>query len=308
MATYSTSLKLTLLADGEQAGTWGQTQNTNLGTLLEQAITGVVGITMTDANYTMSNLNGVSDEARNAVLMVTGTNNAVRDVIAPLVEKLYTVYNGTTGGYAIRIKAASGSAVTIPNGMTTLVYCDGTNFYSGLSGSPGSFYINGDGTVTGNLAVTGNAAVTGNVTITGSVLGNLTATGNVTAGTNVVATTQFTGPGTGLTGTAASLTSGKATNLVGGDANKIPYQTAANTTTFLAAPTTVGTVVYWDGSNITWSAGGAPVASGCIYLNNQTITADYTMGATVNGQSAGPITIDTGVTVTIDTGANWVIN
>ncbi len=65
MTTYSTSLKLTLIGDGEQAGTWGQTTNTNLGTLLEQAITGVQSITMTDANYTLTNIDGASDEARN---------------------------------------------------------------------------------------------------------------------------------------------------------------------------------------------------------------------------------------------------
>ena len=40
MSTYSTSLKLTLIGDGEQTGTWGNTTNTNLGTLLEQAIVG----------------------------------------------------------------------------------------------------------------------------------------------------------------------------------------------------------------------------------------------------------------------------
>jgi len=72
-STYSPSLKLELIADGEQPGTWGQTTNTNLGTLLEQAITGVVTIVMTNADYTLTDLNGLSDEARNAVLVVTGT-------------------------------------------------------------------------------------------------------------------------------------------------------------------------------------------------------------------------------------------
>ena len=105
--TYSTSLKLSLIGDGEQSGIWGQTTNTNLGTLLEQAITGVVSITMSDANYTLSSLNGVSDEARNAVLVVTGANNAIRDVTPPLVEKLYTVVNNTLGGYAIRVIGAT---------------------------------------------------------------------------------------------------------------------------------------------------------------------------------------------------------
>jgi len=132
-STYSPSLKITLPGDGDQSGIWGQTTNTNLGTLIEQAITGVVSITMSNANYTLSNFNGVSDEARNAVLVVTGANSAVRDVIPPVVEKLYTVVNNTSGGFAIRVIGASGTGVSIPPGITTLVYCDGTNFIEAMS-------------------------------------------------------------------------------------------------------------------------------------------------------------------------------
>jgi hypothetical protein len=202
MATYSTSLKLTLLADGEQSGVWGQTQNTNLGTLLEQAITGVVTIDMANANYTLSNLNGASDEARNAVIIAGGANSAQRDVIAPLVEKVYTIVNATTGGYSIRIRGSSGDAVIIPYGATMLVYCDGINFYNGVS------YINGsatsvstanytmtqsganlvfsyDGTPVFTLGSTGNVAVGGAMAVTGNVStsANIVATGNVTAAT-----------------------------------------------------------------------------------------------------------------------------
>lgn len=154
------------MGDGDQAGLWGQTTNTNLGTLLEQAITGVQSIVMADANYTLTSFNGISDEARNAVLVVTGTNNAQRDLIPPVVEKLYTVVNSTTGGYAIRVIGASGTGVIIPNGATCLVYCDGTNFVNGLSGSAGNFSVNG------NISATGNASVTGNVTVTGTITGN----------------------------------------------------------------------------------------------------------------------------------------
>jgi hypothetical protein len=131
--TYSTSLKLSLIGDGDQSGIWGQTTNSNLGTLLEQAITGVTSIVMADANYTLTNFNGVSDESRNAVLVVTGTNTASRDVIPPVVEKMYTVVNNTSGGFAIRVIGATGTGVSIPNGFTALVYCNGTNFYQALS-------------------------------------------------------------------------------------------------------------------------------------------------------------------------------
>jgi hypothetical protein len=127
-STYSPSLKLTLMGDGDQSGLWGQTTNTNLGILIEQAITGVQSITMADANYTLTSFNGITDEARNAVLVVTGTNNAVRDLIPPVVEKLYVIVNNTTGGNAIRVIGASGTGVTVLNGATQVIYCDGTNF------------------------------------------------------------------------------------------------------------------------------------------------------------------------------------
>jgi hypothetical protein len=71
-STYSDRLRLELIGTGEQSGTWGATTNTNLGTLLDQAIAGMASITMTDANYTLSNLNGSSDEARRIILKVGG--------------------------------------------------------------------------------------------------------------------------------------------------------------------------------------------------------------------------------------------
>ena len=132
-STYSPSLRIELIGAGEQSGTWGTTTNTNLGTLLEQSIAGVQAITMLDANYTLTNYNGVSDEARKAVLVVSGTNAAARDIIAPLVAKNYIIKNNTTGGFAINIRAATGASVSIPNGVTSAVYCDGTNFNLALT-------------------------------------------------------------------------------------------------------------------------------------------------------------------------------
>jgi hypothetical protein len=138
MTTYSTSLKLTLIGDGEQAGTWGGTTNTNLGTLLEQAITGVETISMGDANVTLTNVDGASDQARNAVLVLTGTNTAIRQVIAPLVNKIYIVVNNTVGGFGITIGGVTGSVVSVGSGETTQVFCDGTNFFTAFSGTGAS--------------------------------------------------------------------------------------------------------------------------------------------------------------------------
>lgn len=165
MTTFSPSLKLELIGDGQQSGTWGQTTNKNLGTLLEQAIAGVVTITMNDVNYTLSSLNGVADEARNAVIIVTGTNSAQRDVIAPLVEKTYIIKNQTTGGFPIQIIGASGTGVTIANGQTTSVFCDGANFYP----------ISVDKALEGPTSSTANAIARFDGT-TGSVIKNSSAT------------------------------------------------------------------------------------------------------------------------------------
>jgi hypothetical protein len=129
-STPSSSLRLELIGNGEQSGLWGQTTNINLGTLLEEAICGNTTITMTNVNYTLTAYNYVVDESRSAVIVATGTNAAIRDIIAPLVKKLYVIKNSTTGGYAINIRGSSGTAVLIPNGSAQLVVCDGINFYA----------------------------------------------------------------------------------------------------------------------------------------------------------------------------------
>ena len=180
-STYSPSLRLELIGDGDQSGIWGQTTNNNLGYLLEQAVSGVIAITMTDANYTLSNFNGVVDEARNQVLVMSGALTATRNVIAPLVEKTYIVKNSTSGSQSIQIIGSSGLGVTIPNGITALVYCDGTNFYNAITGSVGAFTVNGA------LGVTGATSLT-----TGSISGIMTAP-TAAAGTNTtqIATTAF---------------------------------------------------------------------------------------------------------------------
>lgn len=134
-STYSTSLRLELMATGDQSGTWGDTTNTNLGTLLEQAITGVLSVAQGDTTLTLTNLNGASDQARNAVVNLTGAMTANRNVIVPDPNKLYLVKNSTTGGFSVVVKTSAGSGVTIPPGTARWVYADGTNVVDGLTGN-----------------------------------------------------------------------------------------------------------------------------------------------------------------------------
>jgi microcystin-dependent protein len=160
---------------------------------MEAAVSGVTQITMTNSNYTLTNLNGVADEARSMVLVVGGTNSAIRQVIAPLVTKFYVVTNSTSGGYAITIGASTGSIITVPNGTTVQVYCDGTNFYSAQTSSAGYFLVNGTltaagATDTGNMTIGGTLGVTGTATF---VVSPVAPTPSIGDNTTKLATTAF---------------------------------------------------------------------------------------------------------------------
>jgi hypothetical protein len=210
-STFSPTLRLELIGDGDQSGIWGQTTNNNLGALVEQAITGVITIAMVDANYTLANFNGVVDEARNQVLVLTGALSAQRNLIAPLVEKTYIVRNTTTGGFGVQIIGPSGTGVIIPNGTTASVFCDGTNFFPATTGSLGNQVINGNLSVTGTTSLTG-ALTASTATFSGAISSvNPTFTGTPTAptaisGTNTtqIATTAFVQNVAGALGTMST--------------------------------------------------------------------------------------------------------
>lgn len=172
-STYTSSLQIQQIGNGEQSGTWGTTTNTNMA-LVDQAVAGAVTITMSNANRTLTQTNGTSDEARNMVLEVVGTNSGVYQIIVPYGtggagtgSKMYLVSNNTTGGYAITIGYASGSTVSIPNGYIATVFGDGTNFFSANTTSAGSFNVNGTLTASG-VADVGNLSVGGTTTLTGT--------------------------------------------------------------------------------------------------------------------------------------------
>ena len=242
-STYSPSLRLELIGAGEQSGTWGTTTNTNLGTLLEQSIAGVQAITMLNANYTLTNFNGVSDEARKAVLVVSGTNGAVRDVIAPLVAKNYIIKNNTIGGFAINIRAATGASVSIPNGVTSAVYCDGTDFVLALTQTLVAAGVGLSAATVGATTTVSFGPITSAQLAT--ALTDETGTGaNVFATSPTLVTPTLVTPalgtptalvGTNITGTATGLTVGNATDATNAiNATTSTTQPAGTNTTAIA--------------------------------------------------------------------------
>jgi hypothetical protein len=81
--------------------------------------------------------------------------------------------------------------------------------------------------------------------------------------------------------------------------------------TLPAADGTNGQALVTNGTaTLSWatvSGGGGTVASGCIYLNNLTISASYTIATAQGAMSVGPITVASGSTLTVSSGSRYVV-
>jgi hypothetical protein len=134
-STYSTNLKIELIGTGEQAGTWGTTTNSNLGTALEQAIVGKADVTMssTTITLTLTNSNAAQD-ARAIYLNLTGSPGGAAVLEVPAVQKPYIVKNGSDQQVTIKVSGQTG--VPIPTGKTALVYNNGTDVVTAIDFIP----------------------------------------------------------------------------------------------------------------------------------------------------------------------------
>ena len=76
-SSYSPDLRIELIGTGDQAGVWGNTTNTNLGTLLENAIAGYTSVSISASPQALTANDGAADEARFAAIALTTvlTNN-----------------------------------------------------------------------------------------------------------------------------------------------------------------------------------------------------------------------------------------
>jgi hypothetical protein len=151
-STYTTSLRLEKQANGENLNTWGDRLNTVID-LVEEAVAGWESITVT-GSFTLTSTNAAADQARNAVLNLTGTPSAGFTVTAPSAPKIYFVRNetGQTATFS-----AGGTTCTVTDGEFVLIATNGTDFHR--------FDIAALGEV---LAVGGTINVTGGITTTGA--------------------------------------------------------------------------------------------------------------------------------------------
>jgi len=287
-STYSPSLRIELIANGEQSGTWGSTTNVNLGTLIESAISGYVSVSITTANQALTALDGVADQSRNMVVNLTTTTSASFNVYIPPAEKVYIIRNSSAYDATIYCSTsignttAAGAGASVPAGRTTLIFADGTIVVSGMnflpslnlttalnaiSGGTGqSSYTVGDLLfASGSTALSKLADVaTGNVLLSGGV-GVAPSYGKVGMATHVSGVLPVDNGGTG----AATLTNGAILK----GAGTSPVTTATAGTDYLAPPSGTAIMKANSGGALANAVDGTDYVSptGAATLTNKTL-------------------------------------
>lgn len=314
MASTYSDLKIELIGTGEQSGTWGTTTNNNFSIALSEAITGTADVAFSSADVTLTLTNTNSAQtARNLRLNLTGTSGGARNLILGSgcqIEKFYLINNGLAD--AVTVKNTTGSGVAVPAGTAMLVFNNGTDVVNPLTYFTGTL-VSSSATITGgtingtaiggstaaagsftSLAASGNTALTGNLSVDGNTtLGNASSdTITLNAATATIPNNlTFSGTGT------IRLPNGTTAERPSPTAGMIRYNTTEASFEGYAAGA-------WGSIG-----GGATGAGGdqVFYENELTVTTSYTLTTNRNAMSTGPITIDSGVTVTVPTGQRWVI-
>jgi hypothetical protein len=240
MASTYSQLKIELIGTGDQAGTWGTTTNVNLGTALEEAITGNATVTFASSNAAIALTDtNATQTARNLRLILGGTISATQTLFVPAITKQYLITNNLSNAVVISNgtnASPTGTTVTVPAGRSMSVFNNGTSITETVT------YV----TELNTANVTASSNVTAvNLTATSLVRSaNITATSTINAATlNLTNALDVASGGTGR----ATLT---ANNVMLGNGT-----TAVN----FVAPGTSGNVLTSNGS--VWVS-QAPAASG----------------------------------------------
>jgi hypothetical protein len=195
-STYTPNLGIQKPGTGDQAGSWGNTVNTN-SDILDAAINGLVTLTLSGTSSTLTTTQGTLSNGQYHTLYLAGSPSGTHTItIDPnTADKSYFVYNTTA--QSVIFTQGSGGNVTIPGGCTAILQASGAGATAAVRNIANELAMSAvritGGTITGITELAVADGGTGASTLTGYVKGNGTAALTASA---TIPSTAITGLGT----------------------------------------------------------------------------------------------------------------
>jgi len=191
----TTNLALNEPTYNSTSPTWDQPLNYN-ATILDQMYGNTTGVSVsTSGSTTYTNITAPSSTAAGSTSQamrfnLTGALAANQNVLLPQgVAGMWIVTNSTSGTYTVTMgsnngsNAAAGTTVSVPQGYSTIIYCDGTNVKKADDGLISSGIVSSFSA--GSTGLTPSTASTGAVTLAGTLAATNGGTGLTSLGTGV---------------------------------------------------------------------------------------------------------------------------
>jgi hypothetical protein len=267
--------------EGELDGAWGNVVNNSITELVEDSIAATATASVASGDWTLTTTgSGATNQARCAILVPTGSPGVTRNIIAPSSSKAYIVDNQSNASVVVKGSATTG--VTISTGVRALVAWTGTDFVLVASSVGGGSSVS---TISfGSTGLTPNSATSGAVTVAGTFAVGSGGTGQ----TSYTDGQLLIGNSTGNTLAKATLTAGSNITITNGPGS-ITIAAAGGGGVYMKGGTsTVGSLAT-EGQNI-------------FRVNANTLNNSTTVASGENAQATGPLTIGTGITLTVSTG------
>lgn len=170
-----------LVSRTDSTGLWRNTTANNTVDPESSGVTGWipedaggVGVSMTNANITLTNL-----QASKTIIIIVGTLTANLQLIFPAFVKQWLVVNNATGAFTVTCKTSAGSGVAVPTSSVRPIYCDGGSIFtsSGLGTAATSDVVTSPvDTTAGRVLTVGYEGIGAQITPLNSTV-NLTVSG-----------------------------------------------------------------------------------------------------------------------------------